>query len=385
MNAIPAIAVFGTPGERNAGAVASFVVDLDRRRLVAVDAAAARLWGLPASAGGHDLPLDLDAGTPALSALASSALAPPGGLHCGRDVRDGPSPLTFWTRHGVRTWPCLVRLQLGASGERLAHVIVVEPLPVPGVDSAPAAVACAGAPPGCGPAAVASPHVVAKLAHELRTPLSAILTMADVLAEQRFGPLQDPRYADYARTIGDTARHAIGVVAAMLASDRPEEARAEPTFVELDLEALAAECSRSIEALATRSGVILDCALTGCLPRVIADRVSVQQIVLNLLANGLEHAGAGARVTVRSGCDPGGEAWLEVTDDGPGIAGGSGRSDDDRLSADASCEGSGARGIGLPLARSLALVNGARLDLGNAEPHGTRARLVFEASRTIPV
>ena len=292
MNAFAAISEFGSPGERDASAVASFVVDLDNRRLVAADAAAARIWGLDAADGGLGLPLDLDAGTPALATLVS--------LFGSRDGCNHPVQTTFWTRRGVRTWSCLVRRQPGAPGERLVHVIVVEPLPVSGCGLAPAGSRAADTTPGC--ATVASPRVVAKLAHELRTPLSAILTMADVLAEQRFGPLPDPRYADYARTISDTARHAIGVVAAMLASDRPGEARGEPTFVELDLEALATECARSIAALATRSGVAIACALSGSLPRVIADRVdnlrSIQALVMRTGERYRRWAGSYLRRTV---------------------------------------------------------------------------------------
>lgn len=374
MNVIPAISEFATGGgpDRDPSAPA-FVVDIAAHRLVSANGAAVAAWGAPAApAGGHAL----DAAMPALATLAALPPMQHGWV--------GPMPLVFWTAVGVARWSCLVRRAHDEAGRDLALVVVPEGAAVD-CEAAAAALRAAPARSERRPPCPIDGDGLARLAHELRTPLSAILSMADVIAEERFGPVTNDRYLEYARTVSDTARHAIGVVSAMLDAEPGDDGRAEPTFTELDLNALASEAVRSMERLVRSAEIDLSCALERGLPRVIADRVSVSQIVLNLLSNAIAHAGGGARVVVRSGRGPGGDAWLEVEDDGPGVPAEVASALEAGAERLASTSVGAGHGMGLPLARSLALRNGARLAVARAEPHGARLRLTFTSSRTVPV
>lgn len=229
-----------------------------------------------------------------------------------------------------------------------------------------------------------SPEVLARLAHELRTPLAAIHSLADVMAQGTFGPLANPRYKEYAESIRDTAHHAIGVVRAMLDPEGLDQQVPEQTFTELDLNEIALQALRSVEPMAHRAGLVLDCEQEKELPRVIADRTAVQQIVLNLLSNSVEHAASGGRALVRTGRSAG-EVWVEFEDNGPGfslearIAGSSGAGPP-RVPV-----GTQPKGLGLRLAVALARANGARLESFERLPSGSRVRLSFSPSRAIPV
>src|SRR5690606_36119171 len=52
----------------------------------------------------------------------------------------------------------------------------------------------------------------AHLAHEIRTPLAAIVSLAEVITEERLGPWPNERYRGYVRDILSSARHGLEVV-----------------------------------------------------------------------------------------------------------------------------------------------------------------------------
>src|SRR3546814_836458 len=58
---------------------------------------------------------------------------------------------------------------------------------------------------------------LAKMSHEFRTPLNAVIGFAEVLQEQLFGPLGDRRYSGYARNIVTSGRNLIVLVSYNLA------------------------------------------------------------------------------------------------------------------------------------------------------------------------
>lgn len=214
-----------------------------------------------------------------------------------------------------------------------------------------------------------------RLAHELRSPLAAIQSMAEALADGHLGPV-DPRHATYLASIRDTARHALAVIARMVgaAHDLGGTFRG-PEPVELTW--LAAEVAQGMRLLAARAGVRLE-AVVGNPPVIArASPTDVRQMLINLMSNGIAHAGGGATIAVTTGSD-GREAWIEVADDGPGVAAGV----LDRLATGIPLDGDteGAAGsrirLGLTLTRQLAAANGGRLEIASS-PEGTSARIVL--------
>jgi two-component system cell cycle sensor histidine kinase PleC len=213
----------------------------------------------------------------------------------------------------------------------------------------------------------------AHLAHEIRTPLAAIVSLAEVITEERLGPWPNDRYRAYVRDILESARHGLEVVDGIL-RDRPSQPGATRVFAEVDLNAEVDAINTSLQPLAEKSGARLEVALTGGLPHVIADRRNVRQMLLNLISNCIKHGGPSVRIKVTTGYELSGEVWVEVEDNGPGMP-----------SAEKSAPPPAAprtTGLGLPLTRSLAGANGARLDIRSRAGRGVRARLVFSGDRS---
>jgi two-component system OmpR family sensor kinase len=219
-----------------------------------------------------------------------------------------------------------------------------------------------------------------RLAHELKTPLAAIQSMADALANGHLGAI-DPRHAGYLASIRETARHALAVIGDMVDPDLPLRSCSAGGPGEIDLDGIAAEVARGMAMLAARSGVRLDAERAGCGARALGYATDVRQMLINLISNGIAHAGWGATVRVTAGGGDEALAWIEVADDGPGLPAGI----LDQLEAGALLDGDGNRGaaprprLGLRLTRQLAEANGGRLEIATG-PHGTRVRIVLPAA-----
>ncbi|MEZ5843908.1 MAG: HAMP domain-containing sensor histidine kinase [Hyphomicrobiaceae bacterium] len=227
---------------------------------------------------------------------------------------------------------------------------------------------------------------LARLAHELRTPVASIAALAEIMRDEHFGPLGDRRYQGYAADIHDSARHMLGVLEGMIdpvgaVRDLPRLA-----MTELDLADLIGRSARAMQPIAARAAVTVITDVAPHLPRVIADRVSVRQILLNLVANSLRYTPAGGEILVAAGVDRDGRLRLAVTDTGSGMTEAQVlavfRPETTHVGPSGSAPSSG---YGLPLVRALAARNGAELAIASTPGEGTTVTLHFAEARLVPV
>jgi signal transduction histidine kinase len=257
-------------------------------------------------------------------------------------------------------------------------------------DGRPGAQLAAQPPVRSEPAAPAAPRPlaqadIAKLAHELRTPLAAIAALAEVMRDERLGPVGNPRYRGYAGDIHDSARHALDVLGAALEPGAPES-RGGLVFAELDIGPLVEAAVSSLRPIAEGAGVTLATRLAPGLPRLVADRRSIRQILLNLLSNALKFTPAGGRIEVRSEHTLDGPLAIVVADTGKGMS----ATEIDRAlmtSAEAEPRGtpSGGLGYGLALVRALAAANGGEVRIASSGGAGTEVSISFAKDRLVPV
>jgi signal transduction histidine kinase len=122
----------------------------------------------------------------------------------------------------------------------------------------------------------------------------------------------------------------------------------------------------------------LECQLTKALPPVLGDRVQLQQVLLNLIMNGIEAMSTVTdrprQLSVQSRTESSGEALIAVADSGIGL----GREEDRLFSPFFTTKANG-MGMGLTISRSLIEAHGGRLWAAPNDPEGA----VF--SFTLPV
>jgi signal transduction histidine kinase len=218
----------------------------------------------------------------------------------------------------------------------------------------------------------AKDRFLATLSHELRTPLTPLRAGIDLL-KQRTGAEHRPTLEAMERNLIQEARLIDDLldVARIITGKLSVEKRG----VEVDV-CLRAACDM-IAPKAQAKGQTLECRLETAGLRLLADPVRLQQLVANLLDNAVKFAPAGGRVSLTSR-QQAGEVVVEVRDNGPGI-------DPAFLphifepfrQADSSSRRQyGGIGLGLAIARQIALLHQGRLQARNAEP-GPGACFIF--------
>ncbi|HYM04313.1 MAG TPA: PAS-domain containing protein [Stellaceae bacterium] len=225
---------------------------------------------------------------------------------------------------------------------------------------------------------------LANMSHELRTPLNAIIGFSDILKGQFFGPLGDPRYADYARDIRDSGLHLLNLINDVLDVSKVEFGKVELLEESVDIGGIIEACVRLMRERAGAAGLQLTQRVPAGLPPLQADSRRLKQILLNLLSNAVKFTPSGGRVAIEVH-DDGDGLRIVVEDTGIGIASGD---LDKALRPFGQIDSRLARkyqgtGLGLPLARSMAELHGGRLELDSVPGRGTTATLWLPASRKL--
>jgi len=220
---------------------------------------------------------------------------------------------------------------------------------------------------------------VANVSHELRTPLTAIKGYAETL---RDGGLRDPETAaEFVRVIHRHAERLRALIEDLLdlAAVEQGEARIDLAPVALRDVATQAEAVARPAAAGKRHTLTLD--VPGDLPRVLADRDRLGQVLINLLDNAVKFTPEGGRIEV-SARPSSGRVVVSVKDNGVGIPPEDlgriferfyrvGRSRDRR---------EGGTGLGLAIAKHLTQAMGGTIEVESSTGSGTTFRVSLPAA-----
>jgi PAS domain S-box-containing protein len=222
----------------------------------------------------------------------------------------------------------------------------------------------------------AKSEFLAKVSHEIRTPLNAILGFAEVIMDERFGPVGNERYRDYLKDIHASGAHVMSLVNDLLDLSKIEAGKLELAFAAVDANRVVAECVSLIQPQANREKVITRLALAPRLPAILADERSLRQIVLNLLANAVRYNEPGGQVIVSTALNDSGHAVLRVKDTGIGMSEKELETALEPFRQVNPSRGGGA-GLGLPLTKALAEANHAGFAIRSRKSEGTLVEITF--------
>lgn len=216
----------------------------------------------------------------------------------------------------------------------------------------------------------------AAFAHELNQPLAAI--MANARAGQRLIGREPPDVSEVTSILEDIVsddRRAGQVISRLQALLRRGEVQLQP----LDINDLVREVVQLIHSELIRREVLVQTKLADELPRVPADRVQVQQVLMNLLVNACDAMGEQPReeriVTIITGETLGKEVKVSVTDQGSGLPLGK----EEQVFEPFYTSKSHGLGLGLSICRTIVTAHGGALWGVNNPDRGATFHLVLRA------
>ena len=230
----------------------------------------------------------------------------------------------------------------------------------------------------------AKTEFLANMSHELRTPLNTISGGSQILAAEMFGPIDIPKYREYARDISDASEHLVGLINDLLDISRIETGQFELKEENLDVAGMVSSCHTLIKGSSDKAGLELRLEIENDLPPLRGDELRIKQVLLNLLSNAVKFTPRGGTVTLKATTGGEGHLVLAVADTGIGIASediGPAMNTLGKTGDPFTRDVQGA-GLGLPLSKRLVELHGGTMELASEPGVGTTATVRFPEERT---
>lgn len=232
---------------------------------------------------------------------------------------------------------------------------------------------------------------IAALSHEVRTPLTAIVGYADMLAAELGGPLTAAQQHQVER-VKASAWHTVSVLEQILTYSRAAAGELEVAAECVDLTDVVRDAVALLMPQAGDRGIAIEVDMPATALPVVTDAGKVRQIIVNLLSNAVKFTdGRAVRVScaLQNGC-----IETIVQDEGPGIPADKREIIFELFRRDGiqHSDADGA-GLGLPVSRQLARRLGGELTVDTVSGCGSRFRLALPhndrpflaTERTVPV
>jgi signal transduction histidine kinase/DNA-binding response OmpR family regulator len=154
------------------------------------------------------------------------------------------------------------------------------------------------------------------MSHELRTPLNAVLGFSDLLADERYGSLND-RQKRYVNNIHTGGQHLLKLISDILDLSKIEAGRMDLAIQEVPMESAFADVLSTLKPLADKKSQVM---AQNCESHLIvrADSTRLKQMLMNLAGNAIKFTPEGGRVELTAH-EANGQVRVEVRDTGPGI------------------------------------------------------------------
>lgn len=161
---------------------------------------------------------------------------------------------------------------------------------------------------------------LARLSHELRAPLNAIIGFAQMAGDADEPLAGGERQAHGLARIRQAGWHLLDMINDVLDLSRMEAGALRLTLQPVALADLVQEAAAMVEPAAEQAQVRLELSLSPQAETVQADPVRLRQVLVNLLGNAIKYNRRGGRVTLRTRPAGVGEVAIEVEDTGIGMS-----------------------------------------------------------------
>ncbi len=228
----------------------------------------------------------------------------------------------------------------------------------------------------------AKSEFLARMSHDLRTPLHGIIGFAEMIRDQMVGPIGTEKYISYAQDIHQSGVHLLRLINDVLDISKIEAGHFELASDHILVGAVIEESVHAASPLAWQRHLTLTAEIPPNLPRLMGDERTVRQMMFNLLSNAIKFTEPGGVVTVTAQ-QVGERLDITVADNGMGIDAGDldvvftefGQAGNPRTRP---AEGTG---LGLVIVKSLIELHEGQISLQSEPGIGTAVTLSFPPER----
>ncbi|MCF6302043.1 MAG: PAS domain S-box protein [Devosiaceae bacterium] len=221
--------------------------------------------------------------------------------------------------------------------------------------------------------------LLARLSRGIRRPLNTIMGFSELIGAQSFGEIENQRYVEYARDIKNAGEEISQLTDELDEYARLEDAEFTPAPDSFNLTQLLDECMGLVRNQANRAQVFIRSSISEYLPYIMADRASLRQAILNVLASAIAQTPAGGKVILSAQIEDDGSVGVHVRDSSSGPSGVDDRFMVFREKSERGKETMVAMksSMGLALTRSLVSINSCALHVDPSAGTGTLMSLVI--------
>ncbi len=225
---------------------------------------------------------------------------------------------------------------------------------------------------------------LARIGHELRTPINAIMGFSDLMRHDNGNALRHEKYLGYAHDIHASAAHLLSLINDLLDLSKAESGRMDMTFGAVSIPDVVEYATRMLEREAAEHHVLIRTSISEKLPRVVADLRAMRQILINIVSNAVKYTNAGGEITISANVSKTGQMKIRIRDTGIGMT------PDDIANAlepfkRVPTEGreTVGTGLGLPLTKALTEANRASFGITSESGRGTTVEITFPTTRVL--
>jgi two-component system phosphate regulon sensor histidine kinase PhoR len=209
---------------------------------------------------------------------------------------------------------------------------------------------------------------ISNISHELRTPVASLKVLAETL---QGGAVDDPTVAkDFLNRINIETDRLAQMVNELSELSRIESGEVSLEVAPIDIGEVVARAVERLKAQADRAGLSLVTDIPSSLPKALADKERVEQVLINLLHNAIKFTPSGGRINLSAKIE-GNNIQVSVADTGVGIP-----ADDlphifERFYKADKARAGGGTGLGLAIAKHVVEAHGSKIWAKSIEGKGS--------------
>ena len=156
---------------------------------------------------------------------------------------------------------------------------------------------------------------VADVSHELKTPLTSIMGYAETLLGNEYDEALQEKFLNV--IISETVRMT-KLVTDLLTLSKFDNDNIAWEKTEFDLGDLVKKCQENLQIEMDKKQQKVECFVTANVPKVYADKDSIERVVLNILSNSIKYTQEGGTIKIYVGFVYN-DAYIKIIDNGIGI------------------------------------------------------------------